>query len=156
MSGRYRILHTGETNALTVQRRLKDKGVDAAVPTRTVTRVVRGKKVHELRPVLEGYAFARRAVRVKGVRDVLKTTEGALATVSDEEVAKISTPPPPEINNGLRAGDVVDIVSGPFASFHGTVRSIRKGAAEIRVTIFGGPTHVRLPIGWLKKRETAT
>jgi transcription antitermination factor NusG len=149
----WKVLHTGETNALTVRDRLKEKDVETIVPTKVETRIRRGRKVRVERAIVEGYAFARKALRVRGVRDVLKTADGKHATVSDDEVAKISRPPPPEVSNGLRTGSRVMIVKGPFATFKGKVQHVRKGKARIAIKIFGGSSNLELPTEWLEVIE---
>jgi len=156
----WKVLHTGETNALSVERRLKRDNIEATVPTRTITRIRRGKKVHELRPVLEGYAFARRAVRVKGVKDVLRHADGSHATVTDAEVARISTPQrAAEPDRGLRKGDTVRVLDGPFATFTGTIRETKRAKGRtparacVHVTVFGRPTPIWCDLEQLEQIE---
>jgi len=64
---------------------------------------------------------------------------GILARMSDSEER-------PQVNIGIKKGDMVKIKSGAFDGFDGTVDEIYpdKGMVRVTVTIFGRPTPVEL------------
>lgn len=59
-------------------------------------------------------------------------------------------PPTVSLHKGLMVGQQVRIRYGPFASFEATLDAIDEQGAAMTVHIFGRPTPVRQPLGWLE------
>ena len=145
----YRVLYVGENSALAVSERLEEVHAEPNVPTTRVVEVKRGRKIERERPVIEGYVFARRAKRVRGVVNVLQS-DGRDALVSDAEVDAIAARTPATALCKWNIGQPVRIGAGPFVGFAARIVEIRQGRGRVETSVFGRPTLVWLPLEHLE------
>ena len=148
-----------------------DKYLDAGgeirevlVPTHEVVEIRRGKRVPVTKPLYPGYVLARMILNertehtinaMKGVRFV--TQGGGPQPLRDEDINKILGIEEAEETTGrddipFRAGQVVEVIQGPFTDFSGTVQDVypEKGKVKVEVSLFGRPTSVELDFTQLR------
>ncbi len=131
------------------------------VPTETVTEIKRGKKVQVERKNMPGYVLAKLSMNddiYHLVKNTPKVTgflgsSGKPQPISDAEAARFfgardeaAAAPRQKVNVNYEIGDSVKVMSGPFASFVGTVEELDfdKNRVKVSVSIFGRATPVEL------------
>jgi transcription termination/antitermination protein NusG len=131
------------------------------VPTETVTEIKRGKKVQVERKNMPGYVLAKLTMNddiYHLVKNTPKVTgflgsSGKPQPISDAEAARFfgareeaAAQPRQKVNVNYEIGDSVKVMSGPFASFVGTVEELDfdKNRVKVSVSIFGRATPVEL------------
>lgn len=134
-----------------------DRIFDVIVPTEEQVELKSGKRRTTQRRIFPGY------ILVQMVLDddswyVVRNTPGVTGFVGMGNEPTALTPPEverimnrieaeaPTIKVNFREGDGVQITSGPFSSFHGTVDSIdrEKGKVRVLVSFFGRETPIEL------------
>jgi len=164
---------SGRENTISKQAvmRLRVAGVESVVPQvivpyENITDLKAGKKKTRQRKLYPGYLMvqadlddaedplvmkARATLRaINGLRDFLGARGEATAITEDEVSAILSrmqaSEAKPQVNIGIRKGDMVKITSGAFDGFDGAVDDVNpdKGTIKVVVTIFGRPTTVEL------------
>lgn len=138
--------------------------LEVMVPTHEVVEIRKGKRVPAVRPLYPGYLLVRmvldqkaehRLSAIKGVR--LVRQDGRPHPLREDEVNRImgieaEEEKPAREEIPFRAGQVVEIVQGPFADFSGSVQEVYsdKGKVKVEVSLFGRPTSVELDFTQLK------
>ena len=137
---------------------------EVLVPTHEVVEIRRGKRVPVTKPLYPGYVLARMILNertehtinaMKGVRFV--TQGGDPQPLYEEDINKILGIEVAEESTGrddipFRAGQVVEVIQGPFTDFSGTVQDVypEKGKVKVEVSLFGRPTSVELDFTQLR------
>jgi transcriptional antiterminator NusG len=172
---RWYIVHTysGHENKVKVnlERRIEsmnmgDKIFRVEAPQKSVTKIKDGKRTEKEERVFPGY------VLVEMIMDddswyVVRHTPGVTKFVGsqkkpipakDSEIKRIllksaPTAAPVKIDIDLKVGDVVKIISGPFADFEGNVTEVspEKERLKASVSIFGRETPVELAFNQIQK-----
>ncbi|MBI4541748.1 MAG: transcription termination/antitermination factor NusG [Gemmatimonadetes bacterium] len=132
----------------------------ALVPTQEVVEIKGGKKVNVERKLFPGYVLVEMVSNqetlhvinnLQGVIKFVGTGREPMPLRQDEvnrllgvEVVASEAEPKEEIP--FLAGQVVEIVEGPFSDFSGSVEEVLpdKGKVRISVSLFGRPTSVEL------------
>jgi transcriptional antiterminator NusG len=170
---RWYIVHTysGHENKVKVnlERRIEsmnmgDKIFRVEVPQKSVTKIKDGKRTEKEERIFPGY------VLVEMLMDddswyVVRHTPGVTKFVGsqkkpipakDAEIKRIllrSQPVAAKVEIDLKVGEVVKIISGPFADFEGTVTEVspEKERLKASVSIFGRETPVELAFNQVQK-----
>ncbi|MCE3236158.1 MAG: transcription termination/antitermination protein NusG [Vampirovibrio sp.] len=170
---RWYIVHTysGHENKVKVnlERRIEsmnmgDKIFRVEVPQKAVTKIKDGKRTEKEERIFPGY------VLVEMIMDddswyVVRHTPGVTKFVGsqkkpipakDSEIKRIllkSQPVAAKVEIDLKVGEVVKIISGPFADFEGTVTEVspEKERLKASVSIFGRETPVELAFNQVQK-----
>jgi transcriptional antiterminator NusG len=172
---RWYIVHTysGHENKVKVnlERRIEsmnmqDKIFRVEVPNKTVTKIKDGKRTEKEERIFPGY------VLVEMLMDddswyVVRHTPGVTKFVGsqkkpipakDVEIKRILLRAQPtaavaKIEIDLKVGEIVRIISGPFADFEGTVTEVspEKERLKASVSIFGRETPVELAFNQVQK-----
>ncbi|HEY9685727.1 MAG TPA: transcription termination/antitermination protein NusG [Coleofasciculaceae cyanobacterium] len=172
---RWYIVHTysGHENKVKVnlERRIEsmnmqDKIFRVEVPNKTVTKIKDGKRTEKEERIFPGY------VLVEMLMDddswyVVRHTPGVTKFVGsqkkpipakDIEIKRILLRAQPtaavaKIEIDLKVGEIVRIISGPFADFEGTVTEVspEKERLKASVSIFGRETPVELAFNQVQK-----
>lgn len=172
---RWYIVHTysGHENKVKVnlERRIEsmsmaDKIFRVEVPQKSVTKIKDGKRTEKEERIFPGY------VLVEMLMDddswyVVRHTPGVTKFVGsqkkpipakDSEIKRILLKTQPsatvaKIEIDLKVGEVVKIISGPFADFEGTVTEVspEKERLKASVSIFGRETPVELAFNQVQK-----
>ncbi len=136
------------------------------VPTQDVVEIRNGKRVTVTRRLYPGYVLVQMVVNERTVH-VINNIQGVIKFVGtgqeprplrDEEINKILG-----VTTGVEeeeareeipfhAGQVVEIMQGPFSEFSGTVQDVfaDKGKVKVEVSLFGRLTSVELDYTQLK------
>lgn len=138
--------------------------LEVLVPTQEVVEIRRGKRVPVTKPLFPGYVLVRMILNertehaisaMKGVRFV--TQGGDPQPLREEEVNRIlgieeAEEPGAREEIPFRAGQVVEVIQGPFTDFSGTVQEVypEKGKVKVEVSLFGRPTSVELDFTQLR------
>jgi transcriptional antiterminator NusG len=139
---------------------MEDKIFDVVIPMEDVMEIKGGKKQIVQRKVFPGYLLVRMiydndswyVVRnTPGVTGFVAAGTGSKPTpLSRREVEKILAVKKEEVKPtfrlGFEEGDVVRIISGPFADFNGTINEINVDQSKLKVlvNIFDRETPVEL------------
>ncbi|HET7274058.1 MAG TPA: transcription termination/antitermination protein NusG [Longimicrobiaceae bacterium] len=141
---------------------------EAVVPTQEVVELRNGKRVTVTRRLYPGYVLVHMVLNqrtehlVSNIQGVLKFlgTGSEAQPLSEDELAKIFGAPAgeeipeeePVETIPFTAGQVVEVVEGPFSEFSGTVQEIYhdKGKVKVEVSLFGRPTSIELDYTQLK------
>jgi transcriptional antiterminator NusG len=172
---RWYIVHTysGHENKVKVnlERRIEsmnmqDKIFRVEVPNKTVTKIKDGRRTEKEERIFPGY------VLVEMIMDddswyVVRHTPGVTKFVGsqkkpiparDAEIKRILLRAQPtaavaKVEIDLKVGEVVKIISGPFADFEGTVTEVspEKERLKASVSIFGRETPVELAFNQVQK-----
>jgi transcriptional antiterminator NusG len=172
---RWYIVHTysGHENKVKVnlERRIEsmnmgDKIFRVEVPNKTVTKIKDGRRTEKEERIFPGY------VLVEMIMDddswyVVRHTPGVTKFVGsqkkpipakDAEIKRILLRSQPtatatKIEIDLKVGEIVKIISGPFADFEGTVTEVspEKERLKASVSIFGRETPVELAFNQVQK-----
>lgn len=148
-------------------RHLEDKFADIIVPTEMVVEMRAGQKRKSERKFFPGYVLVKMVMDeetwhlVRQIPKVLGFVGGTSerpAPISDKEADAIlqrvqerSDKPQPKII--FEPGEVVRVVSGPFADFNGVVEEVNyeKNRLRVAVLIFGRSTPVELEFNQVEK-----
>ena len=141
---------------------------EVVVPTQEVVELRNGKRVTVTRRLYPGYVLVkmihnqRTEHLVNNIQGVIKFlgTGSEPQPLQEDELAKIFGGPEaePEAEEApveqipFTAGQVVEVVEGPFNEFSGTVQEIYpdKGKVKVEVSLFGRPTSIELDYTQLK------
>ena len=132
---------------------------EVLVPTQDVTEIRKGKRVSVSRRLYPGYVLVRMLLNertqhaVSNIQGVIKFvgSGGAPQPLRQEEVNKVlgievEGAEEKEEEIPFHSGQVVEVTSGPFTDFSGTVQEVfgDKGKVKVEVSLFGRPTSVEL------------
>ena len=140
---------------------VEEKGIqEAIVPTQDVVEIKNGKRVTVTKRLYPGYVLVKMKANQRTTH-IINNIQGVIKFVGagadpqplrDDEVAKIlghavveeELEPREEIP--FRAGQVVEVTTGPFSDFTGTVQEVYhdKGKVKVEVSLFGRPTSIEL------------
>lgn len=145
----------------------EDKEIqEAMVPTQDVVEIRNGKRVTVTRRLYPGYVLVKMLLNQRTMH-VINNIQGVIKFVGpgkepqplrDDEINKILGLTPeveelePKEEIPFRAGQVVEVMEGPFSDFSGTVQEVYadKGKVKVEVSLFGRPTSVELDYTQLK------
>lgn len=132
---------------------------EVLVPTQDVTEIRKGKRVSVSRRLYPGYVLVRMLLNertqhaVSNIQGVIKFvgSGGAPQPLRQEEINKVlgievEGAEEKEEEIPFHSGQVVEVTSGPFTDFSGTVQEVfgDKGKVKVEVSLFGRPTSVEL------------
>lgn len=132
---------------------------EVLVPTQDVTEIRNGKRVSVTRRLYPGYVLVRMLLNqrtqhaISNIQGVIKFvgSGGTPQPLRQEEINKIlgievEGAEEQEEEIPFHPGQVVDVTSGPFTEFTGTVQEVfpDKGKVKVEVSLFGRPTSVEL------------
>lgn len=139
--------------------------VNFFIPTESNLTLRNGKKVIREKLLYPGYVFVETDC-IDKISHLVKTTNGATQVMKDAN-GKPTTLKQAEINHMMGQkvvskakvesqfieGEMVEIISGPFAKFKGTIDTIEadKNKVRVEVLIFGRPTKVDLTLDDITK-----
>ncbi len=145
--------------------RMEDWFGDILIPSEKVVEAKKGKKKEMERSFFPGYLLVEMEMNEKTWHLVRKTPKvtGFVGgrhphPIPEDEVEEIKRliaegklKPKPKIS--ISTGEMVRVIDGPFANFHGTVEEINeeKGKVIVSVSIFGRPTPVELDFSQIEK-----
>ena len=138
---------------------------EVMVPTQEVVEIKNGKRVTVTRRLYPGYVLVKMVLNERTMH-IINNIQGVIKFVGagrqpqplrDEEVNKllgVDTEGTEEREDEVpfHTGQVVEVTSGPFTDFSGTVQQVfpDKGKAKVEVSLFGRPTSVELDFSQLK------
>lgn len=145
---------------------LEDKEIrEVLVPTQEVTEIRNGKRVQVTRRLYPGYVLVRMILNERTLHTI-NSVQGVIKFVGsgaepqplrDDEMNKILgikvEGADDEVEDvPFHVGQVVEVTSGPFTDFSGTVQEViaDKHKAKVEVSLFGRPTSVELDFSQLK------
>lgn len=138
---------------------------EVLVPTQEVLEIRDGKRVSVTKRMYPGYVLVKMLMTdrtrhaISNIQGVIKFVGGGTAPqpLRQEEVNKIlgievEGEEKKEEEVPFHAGQVVEITSGPFTDFSGTIQEVfaEKGKVKVEVSLFGRPTSVELDFSQLK------
>ena len=138
---------------------------DALVPTQDVVEIRNGKRVTVTRRLYPGYVLVKMVLNdrtmhvINNIQGVIKFVGSGKAPqpLREEEINKIlgiEVESEDETHEEIpfHVNQVVEITSGPFTDFSGTVQEVYrdKGKVKVEVSLFGRPTSVELDFTQLK------
>lgn len=142
---------------------------DALIPTKTVLKVKRGKRVEEKQKLFPGYVFVNVEPgievfgRIKGLGKVLGFLgpKNRPTPVTDTKIKKIieeaSTKPDEKEDIAMyELGETVKVTQGPFESFSGVIedKDADKKRVKLSISIFGRATSVDLDVSQIEKLDS--
>lgn len=146
---------------------LTNKLGKSIIPTEKSISVRNGKKFMREKIVYPGYIFLETSA-VGELNDILKgingaggfvrTRSGEITPMKDREIKKIyvdqETSDTTEYKNIFVEGEEVNVIDGPFNTFHGSIAKINesKQVATVQISIFGRITDVELSFEQIEKR----
>ena len=135
------------------------------VPTQDVMEIRNGKRVSVTKRLYPGYVLVNMALNERTMH-VINNIQGVIKFVGsgtspqplrEEEINKILGVEVEEEESAreeipFHNGQVVEVTSGPFTDFSGTVQEVYadKGKVKVEVSLFGRPTSVELDYTQLK------
>ena len=146
--------------------KISEKIEEIIVPTHDVTEVKRGKRVQRKKKYFPGYVLIKSEMNndiyhmIRNIKRVsgFLGSKGTPVPVSDDEIEKIlgqikDGVAQPKSGMDYSVGEKVQVIDGPFASFHGMVEDIdeEKSRLKVSVSIFGRPTPVDLEYSQVEK-----
>lgn len=132
---------------------------EVLVPTQDVTEIRNGKRVSVSRRLYPGYVLVKMLLNqrtqhtVNNIQGVIKFVGAGVAPqpLREEEINKVlgievEGAEEKEEEIPFHSGQVVEVTSGPFTDFSGTVQEVLgdKGKVKVEVSLFGRPTSVEL------------
>lgn len=139
---------------------------EVLVPTQEVLEIRNGKRVTVTRRLYPGYVLVKMVLNertqhlINNIQGVIKFVGSGKAPqpLRDDEINKIlGVESPGEQEDAhddipFHAGQVVEVIQGPFTDFSGTVQEVipEKGKVKVEVSLFGRPTSVELDYTQLK------
>jgi transcriptional antiterminator NusG len=144
----------------------EDKEIqEALVPTQDVVEIRNGKRVTVTRRLYPGYVLVKMVLNDRTMH-VINNVQGVIKFVGsgkspqplrEDEINKIlgikvESDDDTHEEIPFHANQVVEIISGPFTDFSGTVQEVyrEKGKVKVEVSLFGRPTSVELDFTQLK------
>lgn len=139
---------------------------ECLVPTQEVLEIRNGKRVSVTRRLYPGYVLVHMLLNER-TQHVINNIQGVIKFVGsgrepqplrEEEINKILGVEAPDTSDDKKedipfhAGQVVEVIQGPFSDFSGTVQEVfpDKGKVKVEVSLFGRPTSVELDYTQLK------
>ena len=138
---------------------------EALVPTQEVVEIRNGKRVTVTKRLYPGYVLVQMALNDR-TKHIINSIQGVIKFVGqgrepqplrDEEINKIlgievESDDASQEEVPFQVGQVVEVMSGPFTDFSGTVQEVYadKGKVKVEVSLFGRPTSVELDFTQLK------
>jgi transcription termination/antitermination protein NusG len=132
---------------------------EVLVPTQEVLEIKDGKRVTVTKRLYPGYVLVKMVLNER-TQHTINSIQGIIKFVGsgrdpqplrDEEINKIlgievEGPEDEAEDVPFHVGQVVEITSGPFTEFSGTVQDVfpDKGKVKVEVSLFGRPTSVEL------------
>ncbi|MBN2675827.1 MAG: transcription termination/antitermination protein NusG [Alphaproteobacteria bacterium] len=138
---------------------MQEKFEEILLPTREVTEVKNGKRVQSDKKFFPGYVLLKMEMNeetwqlVRGIRRITgflsaqnkpvpltqKEADTLLSSLDEQKAGTVSL-------ETFQIGDRVKVVSGPFASFNGSVELVDEDKQRLKVSVlvFGRPTQVDL------------
>ena len=145
---------------------LEDKEIqEALVPTQDAVEIRNGKRVTVTRRLYPGYVLVKMVLNdrtmhtINNIQGVIKFVGSGKAPqpLREDEINKILGIKVESDEDGQEdipfyPNQVVEIISGPFTDFSGTVQEVQrdKGKVKVEVSLFGRPTSVELDFTQLK------
>lgn len=141
---------------------------DALLPTKTVLKVKRGKKVEEKQKLFPGYVFVNIEPngdvfsRIRSLGKVLGFLgpKNSPSPVTDAKISKIieeaaAEPTAAGDLDAYEIGETVKVIQGPFESFTGVIedKDLEKKRIKLSVSIFGRATSVDLDVSQIEKLD---
>lgn len=138
---------------------------EAMVPTQDVVEIRNGKRVTVTKRLYPGYVLVKMVLNdrtmhtVNNIQGVIKFVGSGKAPqpLREEEINKIlgievETEEEFKEDIPFYVNQVVEITSGPFTDFSGTIQEVYrdKGKVKVEVSLFGRPTSVELDFTQLK------
>ena len=138
---------------------------EVLVPTQDAVEIRNGKRVTVTRRLYPGYVLVHMVLNertmhvINNIQGVIKFVGSGQAPqpLREEEINKILGVEIEEEETEkeeipFHPGQVVDVTSGPFTDFSGTVQEVYpdKGKVKVEVSLFGRPTSVELDYTQLK------
>ncbi len=138
---------------------------EAMVPTQDVVEIRNGKRVTVTKRLYPGYVLVKMVLNdrtmhtVNNIQGVIKFVGSGKAPqpLREEEINKIlgievETEEEFKEDIPFYVNQVVEITSGPFTDFSGTIQEVyrEKGKVKVEVSLFGRPTSVELDFTQLK------
>lgn len=138
---------------------------EAMVPTQDVVEIRNGKRVTVTKRLYPGYVLVKMVLNdrtmhtVNNIQGVIKFVGSGKAPqpLREEEINKIlgievETEEEFKEDIPFYVNQVVEIISGPFTDFSGTIQEVYrdKGKVKVEVSLFGRPTSVELDFTQLK------
>ncbi|MDO4710496.1 MAG: transcription termination/antitermination protein NusG [Peptostreptococcaceae bacterium] len=154
------VIHTysGHENKVkaTIEQKVKNQGMDdvilkVSVPMEKIVEIKGDKEKVKMRKLFPGYCLVKMVdnprtwylIRnTKGVTGFVGPDSKVMTSLTDEEVEKMGLDREdddeimPNVVLGFAIGDEVEILSGPFESFEGTVKEIDVAGGIVKVEIF--------------------
>jgi transcriptional antiterminator NusG len=146
---------------------MRDYGMEIAtmIPTRGIASVKNGKKVIKEQILYPGYVFvqtdsidkvAHLVKSTPGASNVLRDDRGLAVQLKQSEIDRIigeKEAVKAMIESAFVIGEKIEIISGPFSTFMGTVNWIdqEKNKVRVEVSIFGRSNLVDLTIDDINK-----
>ena len=138
---------------------------EALVPTQDVVEIRNGKRVTVTRRLYPGYVLVKMLLNDRTMH-IINNIQGVIKFVGsgrspqplrEDEINKIlgiKVESDEETREEIPfyTNQVVEIISGPFTDFSGTVQEVQreKGKVKVEVSLFGRPTSVELDFTQLK------
>jgi transcriptional antiterminator NusG len=135
------------------------------VPAQDVVEIKNGKRVTVTRRLYPGYVLVHMLLNER-TQHLMNSIQGVIKFVGqgrapqplrDDEIKKILgvKDEAEESKQGeipFEAGQIVEVMQGPFADFSGTVQEVEhdKGKVKVEISLFGRPTSVELDYTQLK------
>ena len=145
---------------------IEDKEIQTAlVPTQDAVEIRNGKRVSVTRRLYPGYVLVQMVLNdrtmhiINNIQGVIKFVGSGKAPqpLREDEINKILGIKVESEEDSLDeipfyVKQVVEIISGPFTDFSGTVQEVYrdKGKVKVEVSLFGRPTSVELDFTQLK------
>ncbi len=138
---------------------------DVLVPTQEVVEIRNGKRITVTRRMYPGYVLVHMVLNertthlINNVQGVIKFVGAGRSPhpLREDEINKILGVEIEQEHEQrqeipFQAGQVVEVVEGPFSEFSGTVQEVfhDKGKVKVEVSLFGRPTSVELDYTQLK------
>ena len=138
---------------------------EALVPTQDVVEIRNGKRVSVTRRLYPGYVLVKMVLNDRTMH-IINNIQGVIKFVGsgkspqplrEDEINKIlgvevESDDETQEDIPFHVNQVVEIISGPFSDFSGTVQEVQrdKGKVKVEVSLFGRPTSVELDFTQLK------
>lgn len=173
---RWYIIHTysGHENKVKINLERRIESMNMAhkifrveVPQKPITKIKDGKRIEKDENLFPGYVLVEMIMDddswyvVRYTPGVTKFVGGEKKPIParDAEIKRIllrNQPLAPKVEVDLRTGDIIEIVSGPFAEFTGTVTEVNADKEKLRamVSIFGRETPVELVFSQVQKKSS--
>jgi transcription termination/antitermination protein NusG len=138
---------------------------EVLVPTQEVLEIRNGKRVTVTKRLYPGYVLVKMVLNdrtmhtINNIQGVIKFVGSGAEPqpLREEEMNKllgveVEGEEGAEQDIPFHTGQVVEITSGPFTEFSGTIQEVHadKGKVKVEVSLFGRPTSVELDFSQLK------